>query len=200
MGQEHALAGPRRPAGDVWRDNRATGRVGPAAAFSPSSSRCSGPTWARRASCFRSRAFSSRESSSRSSIGSFPWRKRPMRSGGWRLPNTLERSSSRSDAVSGCQCQPLRPDRARQRRAGDGDHLAVPDQSGHRGDGRQRGRDLASGARARAGAVRSAQRPAQIPCRFRGHGDCGVAVGLVGLPGSSSTRRAEEAYRTFIAR
>ena len=100
MGREHALAGARRPAGDVRRHDRPAGRVGPAAAVRQAAvgarvlRRHEGRAAARGAVFLLGRAPAGR----RSDLSR--WRRRPMRSGGWRRPNTSERSSSRSDAVS----------------------------------------------------------------------------------------------------
>ena len=49
--EERALAGPRRPAGDVRRDDRRHRSGWTCGRCLRSSCRCSGPTWARRASC-----------------------------------------------------------------------------------------------------------------------------------------------------
>ena len=114
-----------------------------------------------RAACAR-RDFSSRASSSRSSTdvsarggGRCAAAARGVRAFRQDRPRGVMRFQRVGVSVFGV-------DRARQRRAGGGDGLALSHQSGHRRDGRQRGRSVPARARPRARAVRGARGVAQI--------------------------------------
>ena len=72
VGEERALAGARRAAGDVRRHDRLRRSGSIFGRCSRSSCRCSGPTWAPKASCCAWRGSSSRGSSSRSIDRTFP--------------------------------------------------------------------------------------------------------------------------------